>query len=90
MDVLKKYGVSKGYRIGTELGPGHRNGLVPFNLNIIKQRLWDEKSAQIVNASMSILKTRAVKSKLEIDRMRKSVEACSYRPISLKIDSPLI
>lgn len=75
VEVLKKYGVRKGDRVGTELGPGMRNGLVPFNLGIIKQRVWDELSAQIVDGSTTIWKIRAVKSKLEINRMRRSVEA---------------
>jgi len=75
LEVLRKYGVGRGYRIGTELGPGMRNGITPFNLSIIRKRVWDELSAQIVNGSTTIWKMRAVKSKLEIDRMRKSVEA---------------
>jgi Xaa-Pro aminopeptidase len=75
VDVLKKFGVSRGDRIGTELGPGMRNGLTPFNMNIIRQRIWDEASAQIVNGSTAIWRMRAVKSDLEIDRMRKSVVA---------------
>jgi len=75
VDVLKRYGIGKGDRIGTELGPGMRNGLTPFNMSIIKQRLWDERSAQIVNGSTVIWKMRGVKSNLEIDRMRISVEA---------------
>lgn len=74
-DVLKEYGVGRGYRVGTEMGPGMRNGLTPFNLQVIRQRVWDELSAQIVNGSTAIWKMRAVKSKLEVDRMRRSVEA---------------
>lgn len=73
--VLKAYGVGRGYRIGTELGPGMRNGLTPFNLGIVRQRVWDEMSAQIVDGSTTIWKMRAVKSKLEVDRMRRSVAA---------------
>lgn len=74
-DVLKKYGVRRGDRIGTELGPGMRNGLTSYNLEIIRRRAWNELSAQIVDGSMAIWKIRSVKSELEIDRMRKSVEA---------------
>ena len=36
-DILKKYGIRRGDRIGTELGPGMRNGLTPYNQNFIKQ-----------------------------------------------------
>ena len=75
LEVLMKYGVGRGDRIGTELGPGMRNGITPFNLSIIRNRVWDKLSAQIVNGSTTIWKMRAVKSKLEIDRMQKSVEA---------------
>jgi Xaa-Pro aminopeptidase len=75
VNVLRKYGIRKGYRVGTEMGPGLRNGITRFNLNLISQRLWDECSAQLVDGSIAIWKLRAVKSKLEVDRMRKSVEA---------------
>ena len=77
VDMLRRNGIRKGDRIGTELGPGMRNGLVPFNLSVIRQRTWDELSAQIVDGSTAIWRVRAVKSELEIDRMRKSVEATS-------------
>jgi Xaa-Pro aminopeptidase len=73
-DVLKKYGVCRGDRIGTELGPGMRNGITPSNLEIIRRRAWDKLSAQIVDGSTAIWKIRAVKSRLEVDRMRRSVE----------------
>jgi Xaa-Pro dipeptidase len=74
-DVLRKHGVRRGDRIGTELGPGMRNGITPHNMEIIRRRAWDELSAQIVDGSPAIWRIRAVKSRLEIERMRKSVEA---------------
>jgi len=74
-DVLRKYGVRRGDRVGTELGPGMRNGITPRNLEIIRKRAWDELSAQIVDGSTAIWKIRAVKSRLEVNRMRRSVEA---------------
>jgi Xaa-Pro aminopeptidase len=76
-DVMRRYGIRRGYRIGTEFGPGTRNGIIRPRLSILVARVWNELSAQIVDGSASIWKTRMVKSRLEQDRMRKSVRAAA-------------
>ncbi|MBC8224103.1 hypothetical protein H8E65_05910 [Candidatus Bathyarchaeota archaeon] len=76
-DVMKKYGVGGGCRIGTEYGRGTRNGIIHPKLSLFEARVCDELNAQIVDDSASIWKTRMVKSKLEQDRMRKSLKAAA-------------
>jgi Xaa-Pro aminopeptidase len=76
VDVMKKYGVSKGDRIGTEWSRSN-HGINPHTFEIIRKRVSDELGAQIVDGSTAIWKMRSVKSKLEIERMRKAVVAAA-------------
>jgi Xaa-Pro aminopeptidase len=73
--TIREYGLGRGDRVGTEMGPGMRNGLTPLNRETIERRLLKDYSVEVVNGSPTIWKMRGVKSSLEIDRMRVSVEA---------------
>jgi Xaa-Pro aminopeptidase len=75
VDIMKKYGVGKGDRIGTEIGEGRPLGILPTTFEALKKRVWDKLSAQFVDAHAAIWKMRAVKSKTEVERMRKAVVA---------------
>jgi Xaa-Pro aminopeptidase len=77
-DILKKYGVSRGDRIGTEYGQGGPCvGINPITFEALRKRVSDELGAQFVDATTAIWKMRSVKSKLEIERMRKAVGAAA-------------
>jgi Xaa-Pro aminopeptidase len=78
VDILKKYGVAKGDRIGTEWGQGgHCVGINPITFEALRKRVSHELGAEFVDATTVIWKMRSVKSNLEIERMRKAVAAAA-------------
>jgi len=76
-DILKKYGIRRGDRIGTEWGQGPCVGIIPLRFEALRKRVSSELGAQFVDGTTAIWKMRSVKSKLEIERMRKAVEAAA-------------
>ncbi|MCR4397962.1 MAG: aminopeptidase P family N-terminal domain-containing protein [Firmicutes bacterium] len=75
VNILKDCGVRKGARIATEWGPGLCTGINPLKFLVLKQRLEEELGAEVVNANPLLWKTMAVKSEVEIERMRVAVRA---------------
>ena len=77
IDILKQYGVRKGARVGTEWGPGLCVGINPIKFLEIKKRVESELGAEIVDATTTVWKWTAIKSPLEIDRLRRAVRAAA-------------
>jgi Xaa-Pro aminopeptidase len=77
VNILKDYGIGRGARIGTEWGPGLCVGINPIKFLTLKKRVEDELGAEIVDATSTIWKMTAVKSKLEIERMKVAVAAAA-------------
>lgn len=75
--VLKDYGIGRGARIGMEWGPGLCTGINPIKFEVLTQRLADDLGAEVVDSSSTIWKVTAVKSRLEIERMRVAVAAAA-------------
>jgi Xaa-Pro aminopeptidase len=77
VDILRAYGIGKGHRIGTEWGSGLCLGINPIKFLAMKHRLENEVGVEIVDATSTIWKMTAVKSQLEIERMRVAVAAAA-------------
>jgi Xaa-Pro aminopeptidase len=77
VNILKDYGIGRGARIGTEWGPGLTVGINPIKFLTLKQKVAEELGAEIVDATTSIWKMTAVKSPLEIERMKVAVGAAA-------------
>jgi Xaa-Pro aminopeptidase len=73
LEILKHHGVPKGARIGVEWGPSLCTGINPLRFQLLQQRLQEELSAEIVDSTTTVWKVTAVKSALEIERMRVAV-----------------
>ena len=77
VDILRDLGIRKGHRIGTEWGTGLCLGINPVKFLTMKQRLESELGVEIVDATTTIWKMTAVKSQVEIERMRVAVAAAA-------------
>lgn len=77
VNVLRDYGIGRGHRVGTEWGPGLCVGINPIKFAELQRRLHDETGAEIVDATTTIWKWMAIKSPLEIERMRVAVAAAA-------------
>jgi Xaa-Pro aminopeptidase len=77
VNILRDYGIKAGDRIGTEWGPGLTVGVNPIKFVELERRLRDELGVHVVDGTTTVNKTMAVKSSLEIDRMRVAVEAAA-------------
>lgn len=77
VNILKDHGIGKGSRVGTEWGPGPCVGINPMKFLAIKERIEKELGAQVVDATPTIWKLMAVKSPLEIERMKMAVGAAA-------------
>lgn len=77
VNILRGYGIGKGHRIGTEWGAGLCLGINPIKFLTLMRRLEEELGAEIVDATTTIWKMTAVKSALEIERMRVAVAAAA-------------
>jgi Xaa-Pro aminopeptidase len=77
VNILKDYGLRRGSRVGVEWGPGLCLGINPLKFLGLKSTLENGLGAQIVDATPTIWKMTAVKSKLEIERMRVAVKAAA-------------
>lgn len=75
--ILSDYGIGKGARIGTEWGAGTVHGINPLKFLDIEKQISTDLGAEIVDATTTINKVRSVKSALEIERMKKSVQAAA-------------
>lgn len=77
VDILKKYGIGRGDKIGTEWGQGLSLGINPITFEALRRRISTELGAQLVDGWKTIWKMRSVKSPFEIERMRKAVVAAA-------------
>ena len=75
VNILKDYGVRRGARIGTEWGTGLCVGVNPLKFMALERRLHGELGAEVVNANPALWRIMAVKSNLEIERMKVAVQA---------------
>ncbi len=77
VDVLKHYGVPKGARVGVEWGSSLCTGINPLKFQALQRRLQEELAAEVVDSTGTIWKVTAVKSPLEVERMRIAVAAAA-------------
>lgn len=77
VNILRDYGIGQGHRIGTEWGPGLCLGINPLKFLSLKERIEKDLGAEVVDATQTIWKMMAVKSDLEVERMRKAVQAAA-------------
>jgi Xaa-Pro dipeptidase len=77
VNILRDHGIRKGSRIGTEWGSGLCVGINPLKFLEIKKRIEGELGAEVVDATTTIWKWTAIKSPLEIDRLRVAVRAAA-------------
>jgi Xaa-Pro aminopeptidase len=77
VSILKDYGVKSGARIGIEWGGGLTTGINPLKFLELEKKLKEELSAEIVDAGPSISKLVGIKSDLEVERMKVSVNAAA-------------
>lgn len=75
--ILQDYGLTKGDRIGIEWGPGLCSGINPLKFLELRERVADRIGAELVDATTTNCKVRAVKSELEIERMRVAAQAAA-------------
>jgi Xaa-Pro aminopeptidase len=76
-DIMKKYGIGKGDRVGTEWGQGTSHGITATVFEALRKRVSSELHADFVDATTTIWKMRSVKSELEVERIRKAVVAAA-------------
>ncbi|MGQ0568246.1 MAG: M24 family metallopeptidase [Armatimonadota bacterium] len=77
VDVLKHYGVARGARVGVEWGPSLCTGINPLKFQTLQRRIREELAAEIVDSTSTIWKVTAVKSPLEVERMKVAVAAAA-------------
>lgn len=77
LNILKDYGIRSGARVGIEWGTGLCTGINPIKFLQLKEAMENELNIEIVDGTITIAKTMAIKSTLEIERMRVAVEAAA-------------
>lgn len=77
VNILRDYGIGKGMRIGTEWGNGLCVGINPLKFLKIQEKLTKELGAEFVDGTPVVWKMMAIKSALEIERMRVAVTAAA-------------
>ena len=75
--ILKDFGVGHGARVGIEWGPKLCTGINPIKYEALRQRVARELGAEFADSTTTICKVMAVKSAVEIERMKVSVAAAS-------------
>src|SRR3990170_1139109 len=75
--ILKDYGVGAGARIGTEWGPSLCVGINPIKFLTLKEKVYSELGAEIVDGTRTFWKVTSIKSPLEIGRMKVAVRAAA-------------
>ncbi|HBY96052.1 MAG: Xaa-Pro peptidase family protein [Ardenticatenaceae bacterium] len=75
--ILNDYGVRRGDRVGFEWGPGLCTGINPLKFETLKQRIENEVGAEVVDSTPTLWKLTAVKSPLEVERMKVAVAAAA-------------
>jgi Xaa-Pro aminopeptidase len=78
VNILRDYGVGRGTRIGTEWGAGLCVGVNPLKFLALIDRIQKELQAEVVDGTHSIWKWMAIKSPLEVERMRVAVRAAAH------------
>jgi Xaa-Pro aminopeptidase len=76
-EILRDCGAQGGQTIGTEWGPGLCVGINPIKFGRLAGRIRETTGADIVDATATIKKAMALKSPLEIERMRVAVTAAT-------------
>lgn len=77
VSILKDYGIRRGARIGMEWGPGLCVGINPIKFMTLRDKVSKELGAEVVDATTTTWKVTAIKSELEIERMRAAVAAAA-------------
>jgi Xaa-Pro aminopeptidase len=77
VNILRDYGIGEGHRIGTEWGPGLCVGINPIKFLTLKKQIEEQLGAEIVDGTSTICKIMAVKSEIEIERMKVAVAAAA-------------
>ncbi len=77
VNILKDHGVGPGRRVGTEWGPELCVGINPIKFQLLAKRFEQELGVPVIDATKTIKKAMAVKSPLEIERMKIAVAAAS-------------
>jgi Xaa-Pro aminopeptidase len=77
VNILRDYGIKAGDRVGTEWGPALTVGVNPLKFIELEKRLRDELGVELVDGTKTINRAMAVKSPLEIARMRVAVQAAA-------------
>jgi Xaa-Pro aminopeptidase len=76
-NILIDHGVHAGQNIGTEWGHGLCVGINPIKFGILAERIREVTGAHLVDGTTAIKKAMAIKSPLEIERMRIAVAAAT-------------
>lgn len=78
VNILSDYGIRRGQRIGIEWGPrGLCTAINPLKFQKLQQLTQKELGAEFVDGTDTILRMMAIKSKLEIERMKVAVSAAA-------------
>lgn len=78
VNILSDYGIHKGQRIGIEWGPRWScTGINPLKFQKLQELTQKELGAEFVDGTDTILRMMAIKSKLEIERMKVAVSAAA-------------
>jgi Xaa-Pro aminopeptidase len=78
VNILSDYGIHRGQRIGIEWGPRWScTGINPLKFQKLQELTQKELGAEFVDATDTILRVMAIKSKLEIERMKVAVSAAA-------------
>jgi Xaa-Pro aminopeptidase len=75
--ILADYGVGRGHRVGFECGPGLWTGINPLKFQRLEKSIARELGAEVVDSTPTVLKMTAVKSPLEVERMKVAVRAAA-------------
>lgn len=77
LSILRDHGVKRPQTIGTEWGPELCVGINPIKFQRLATQLEQDLGTSIIDATKTIKKAMAIKSPLEIKRMKKAVAAAS-------------
>lgn len=77
VSILGDLGIRAGHRVGFECGTGLWTGINPRKFHDLEARIGAELQAKVVDSTPAVLKMTAVKSPLEVERMKVAVEAAA-------------
>jgi Xaa-Pro aminopeptidase len=75
--ILADVGVGRGARVGIEWGLGLCTGINPLKFETLRRRILQELGAELVDSTPAMWKAMAIKSALEIGRMKIAVRAAA-------------